>query len=60
MTAYNYIANKVDINEFFYVGTIQGVGPAYYSSSISSSSLEPTRNVAVGFSFVIYNAIQYS
>ena len=60
VTAYNYNASKIDINEFFYVGTIQGVGPAYYSSSISSSSLEPTRNVAVGWSFVIYNAIQYS
>ena len=60
VTKYNYIASMIDINEFFYVGTIQGVGPAYYSSSISSASLEPTRNVAVGFSFVIYSAIQYS
>jgi len=60
VTAYNYNASLIDINEFFYVGTIQGVGPAYYSSSILSSSLEPTRNVAVGYSFVIYCALQYS
>ncbi len=60
VTAYNYVADKIAIDMFFYVGTIQGVGPAYYSSSLVPSSLEPTRNVAVGFSFVIYSALQYA
>jgi hypothetical protein len=60
VTLDNYIAMKADINMFLYVGTVQGVGPAYYSSSFVPSSLLPTENVAVGWSFVIYSALQYA
>lgn len=60
VTQLNYLALKIDINMFFYVGTSQTVSPVYYSSSISSTSLEPTRNVAVGWSYIVYYPIQYN
>lgn len=60
VTLLNWKAEVLAIHLDLYVGTNQGVGPAYYSSAIVPSSLAQTANVAVGFAEVVYYALQYT
>jgi len=55
-----YQADKIAVDEAFYVGEFQSVLPLFYSSSILSSSLADTLNPNVGGSFIIYYALQYN
>lgn len=55
-----FIAEKIAINLFFYVGTTQPVGPFYYSAFLSANSVLPTGNPVIGGLFVLYYPLHYS
>ncbi len=55
-----YQADKIAVDEAFYVGEYQPVLPLFYSSNLKSSTLADTLNPNVGGSFVIYYPLQYN
>ena len=55
-----YQADKIAVDQAFYIGEFQPVLPLFYSTALKSSSLTDTLNPNVGGSFVVYYQLQYS
>ena len=55
-----YQADKIAVDQAFYIGEYQPVLPLFYSTALKSSSLTDTLNPNVGGSFVIYYQLQYN
>ncbi len=53
-------ADKIAIDQAFYIGGYQPVLPLFYSTALKSSSLSDTLNPNVGGSFIIYYPLQYN
>ncbi|MCL4333263.1 MAG: ABC transporter substrate-binding protein [Candidatus Thermoplasmatota archaeon] len=58
-TLYYYLANKIAVNLYLYVGVFQPIGVAYVSTSINPAGLVPSENTAVGLSFLLYYPLTY-
>lgn len=59
-TSMYYQADKIAVDQAFYIGEFQPVLPLFYSTALKSSSITDTLNPNVGGSFVIYYQLQYS
>jgi len=55
-----YQADKIAVDQAFYIGEYQPVLPLFYSTALKSSSLTDTLNPNVGGSFVVYYPLQYN
>ncbi|MEM0159901.1 MAG: ABC transporter substrate-binding protein [Candidatus Micrarchaeaceae archaeon] len=59
-TLYYYQADKIAVDEAFYIGEFQPLLPLFYSTALKSSTLADTLNPNVGGSFVVYYPLQYN
>ncbi|MEM0134587.1 MAG: ABC transporter substrate-binding protein [Thermoplasmatales archaeon] len=58
-TNYYYLANKIAVELYLYVGVFQPIGVAYFSTALNPAGLIPSENTAVGLSFLLYYPLTY-
>ncbi|MGC8618083.1 MAG: ABC transporter substrate-binding protein [Thermoplasmata archaeon] len=59
-TLYYYLANKIAVELYLYVGVFQPIGVVYMSTALNPAGLVPSENTAVGLSFLLYYPMTYS
>jgi ABC-type transport system substrate-binding protein len=59
-TYYYYLANKIAVELYLYVGVFQPIGVVYMSTSLNPAGLIPSENTAVGLSFLVYYPMTYN
>jgi len=57
---YYYLAEKIAMSQYLYIGIMQPLAYLVYSTTINPNSLALTENPVVGASFLVFYTMQYN